>query len=51
MFGKDIMKNISDTLNNMSEKEKAKRAKSLKKLMDDELKRRQTEKNKKPKKS
>lgn len=40
VFDKDMMKEISGEMNNLSEAEKEQRAQSLKKLLDAELKRR-----------
>jgi hypothetical protein len=40
MFEKDLMKEVASEFNRMSDAEKANRARSLKQLLDDELKRR-----------
>lgn len=40
MFEKDLMKEISSELNNLSEEETAQRARSVQQLLDNELKRR-----------
>lgn len=47
MFGKDLMKNLTDAFNQLSDEEKEKRRVSMKNLLEEELKRRNKQKPKK----
>jgi hypothetical protein len=50
LFEKDLMKEMSGALGNLTEAEKDKKLKSLQKLLDEEMKRRKISPDKKPKK-